>query len=104
MDGIILNFEHILEIFDAYVIALHWGQAGLTFGLENWKFNLPSVEQMKKKKLQICPSVVSIIGTKKSFPSMNHDFGQSFSRMVIGSQCRKNYPQRSFWGCFVSKY
>jgi hypothetical protein len=34
MDGIILNFEHILEIFDANVIALHWGQAGPTFGLE----------------------------------------------------------------------
>jgi hypothetical protein len=32
MDGIILNFEHILEIFDAYVIASHWGQAGPTFG------------------------------------------------------------------------
>jgi hypothetical protein len=32
MDGIILNFEHILEIVDAN--ALHWGQVGPTFGLE----------------------------------------------------------------------
>jgi hypothetical protein len=60
MNGIILNFEHILEIFDAKVIALHWGQAGPTFGLEQWKLKLPSVEQMKK--LQICPSAASIIG------------------------------------------
>jgi hypothetical protein len=59
MDGIILNFEHILEIFDANVIRFHWGLAGPAFGLEKWKLKLPSVEQMKKK-LKICPSVASI--------------------------------------------
>jgi hypothetical protein len=29
--GIILYFEHFLEIFDAHVSALHQGQAGTTF-------------------------------------------------------------------------
>jgi hypothetical protein len=48
MVGIILNFEHVLEIFDANVNALHWGQAGQTFELEKWKLKLPSVEQMKE--------------------------------------------------------
>jgi hypothetical protein len=52
MDGIILDFEHILEIIDADVIALHWGQAKPTVGLEKWKFKfevtLMSVEQRKE--------------------------------------------------------
>jgi hypothetical protein len=48
MDGIILNFEHILEIFDANVIALHLGQAVPTIRLEKWKLKLPSVEQRKE--------------------------------------------------------
>jgi hypothetical protein len=51
MDGIISNFEHILDIFDANVIKLHLGQAGPRgpkFGLEKWKLKLPSVEQMRK--------------------------------------------------------
>jgi hypothetical protein len=37
MDGIILNFEHISEIFDANVIAIHWEQTEPIFGLEKWK-------------------------------------------------------------------
>jgi hypothetical protein len=37
-----------LEFFDANVIALHWGLAGPTFGVEKLKLKLPSVEQMKK--------------------------------------------------------
>jgi hypothetical protein len=49
MDDIIVNFEHILEIFDANVIALHLRQAGPTFGFEKLKLKSPSVEQMKKK-------------------------------------------------------
>jgi hypothetical protein len=35
MDGIILNFEYILEIFDANVIALHLGRLDPHLDLKN---------------------------------------------------------------------
>jgi hypothetical protein len=60
MDSIVLNFEHISEIFDAKVIALHQEQARPIFELEKWKLDLSSVEQIMKKKHQIHPSVASI--------------------------------------------
>jgi hypothetical protein len=50
MDDFILNFEHIFKIFDANVIALHWGLAGSTFGVEKLKLKLPSVEQTQRMK------------------------------------------------------
>jgi hypothetical protein len=43
MDGIILNFEHILENFDAKVITFYQGQIGPSFERENWKLKLSSV-------------------------------------------------------------
>jgi hypothetical protein len=94
MDDIILNFEPILEIFNAIVIALHWGQAGPTFGLKKWKLKLPSVEQMKEKLQNGCihwvEYVILIISTNKSFPSMilvsrfpEWSFGYNVKRIIF---------------------